>query len=106
VRTFDAKKAHYDELIERAKWHEDRLVKLDTLRKRLLYAKMYETPPDEFQLAEMISKLDRHDAAWARKIEDPTVLALACERKQDECQRNAEQDREWAEDVARKVLFW
>jgi hypothetical protein len=106
VRRFDAKKAHYNELIERAKGYEDRLVRLDTLRKQLLCAKMNEKPPDKFQLAGMVSKLDREDATWARKIEDPTVLAQVCEQKQEECQSNAEQDRQWAEDVARKVLFW
>jgi hypothetical protein len=67
VRNFDAKKAHYDELIEQAKWYEDRLVRLDTLRKQLLYAKMYEQPLDRFKLAEMISKLDRNDAEWPGK---------------------------------------
>ena len=102
VRKFDAKKAHYDELIEEAKWLENRLVRLDTLRKQLLYGQ----PPDRFKLAEMISKLDRRDAEWARTIEDPAVLAHECERKSEECQRNAEQVREWAGDVARKVLFW
>lgn len=106
VRTFDAKKAHYNQLIEQAKWFEDRLVRLDTLRKQLLYARMYEQPPDRFKIAQMISKLDRKDAEWAMKLEDPTVLVEACELKQEECQRNAEQDREWAEDVGRKVLFW
>jgi hypothetical protein len=54
----------------------------------------------------MISKLDREDAEWARQIEDQALLAQACEQKQEECQRNAEQCREWAEDVGRKVLFW
>lgn len=106
VRKFDAKKAHYNQLIETAKWYEDRLVRLDTLRKQLINARMYEKPPDRFKLALLVSKLDRHDANWAGKIEDPAVLEKACEQKQDECQRNAEQEREWAEDVARKVLFW
>lgn len=106
VRNFDAKKAHYNELIEAAKWLEDRMVRLDTLRKQLIYAKAYDQQPDRFKLAEMISKLDRKDAEWARKIEDPALLAQACEQKQEECQRNAEQCREWAEDVGRKVLFW
>ena len=106
VRRFDAKKAHYNQLIEQAEWFEDRLVRLDTLRKQLLYAKIYDKPPDRFQLAELTSKLDPTDRAWAMKIEDPTVLAQACEREQEQCQRNAEQDREWAEEVGRKVLFW
>lgn len=106
VRNFDAKKAHWNELVEQAKWFEDRLVRLDTFRKQLLYAKMYDQQPDRFKLAEMISKLDRKDAEWARKIEDPSILAQACQQKQEECQRNAEQCREWAEDVGRKVLFW
>jgi hypothetical protein len=106
VRNFSAKKAHYEELIEEAKWFEDRLVRLDTLRKQLLYAKMYDQKPDRFKLAEMISRLDRKDAEWARRLEDPAILTQACEQKQEECQRNAEQCREWAEDVARKVLFW
>jgi uncharacterized protein YdcH (DUF465 family) len=106
VRKFDAKKAHYEELVEEANWYEDRLVRLDTFRKQLIYAKMYEQQPDRFKLAEMISKLDRKDAEWTRKIEDPEALALACEQKQEECQRNAQQCRDWAEDVAQKVLFW
>jgi hypothetical protein len=106
VRHFNAKKAHYEELIEDAKCYEDRLLRLDTLRKQLLYAKMYEQRLDRFKLAEMISKLDRKDAEWARQIEDPVILAQACEQKQDECQQNAEQCREWADDVARKVLIW
>ena len=106
VRNFNAKKAHHKELIEEAKWYEDRLVQLDTLRKQLLYAAMYEQQLDRFKLAEMISKLDRNDAEWARKIEDATILVKACEHKQEECLRNAEQCRELAEDVARKVLFW
>jgi hypothetical protein len=91
VRRFDAKKDHYNELIERAKWWEDRLFCLDTLRKQWLYAKMYE-PLDGFKLAELVSKLDRKDAEWARKIDDAAVLAQACEQKQDECQKNAEQN--------------
>jgi hypothetical protein len=103
VRNFDAQKSRYNELIERAKWQEDRVFRLDTLRKQLRYTQQ---PLDRFKLAEMISKLDRKDAEWARKIEDPAILAQACEQKQEECQRNADQDREWAEDVARKVLFW
>jgi hypothetical protein len=106
VRNFDAKKEHYKELIEEAKWYEDRLVRLDTLRKQLIYAKTYSQQPDRFKLAEMISKLDRRDAEWARQIEDSALLVQACERKQEECQRNAEQCREFAEDVGRKVLFW
>lgn len=106
VRHFSAKKAHYEELIAEAKWFEDRLVRLDTLRKQLLFAQGQDQFPDRFRLAEMISKLDRHDAEWARKIDDPGLLVEACERKSDECQANAEQLREWAEDVARKVLFW
>jgi hypothetical protein len=106
VRNFDGKKAHYEELIEQAKWYEDRLVRLDTLRKQLLYAEMYDQQPDRFKLAQMISKLDRKDAEWARTMEDPATLTQACEQKQEECQRNAEQCREWAEDVGRKVLFW
>jgi hypothetical protein len=36
IRNFDAKKAHYSELVENAKWYEDRLVRLDTLRKQLI----------------------------------------------------------------------
>jgi hypothetical protein len=62
VRRFDAKREHYNELIEEAKWFEDRAVKLDTFRKQLLYGKMYEQLPDRFKLAEMFSKLDRKDA--------------------------------------------
>lgn len=103
VRNFNAKKAHYEELIDQAKWFEDRLIRLDALRKQLLYA---DHQPDRFKLAEMISKLDRKDAEWARKVEDLDALVKACEAKQEECQHNAEQCREWAEDVARKVLFW
>ena len=106
VRNFSAKRAHYEELIEEAKWFEDRLVRLDTLRKQLLDAKMYDQTPDKFRLAELISKLDRKDSEWARKIEDLEKLVQACQQKQEECQRNAEQCREWAEDVARKVLIW
>lgn len=106
VRKFSAKKAHYEELIEQAKWYEDRLVRLDTLRKQLLYATASEQQFDRFKLSAMVSKLDRKDAEWARKIEDPATLTQACETKQEECQRNAEQCREWAEDVGRKVLFW
>lgn len=103
VRHFNAKKAHYEELIEQAKWFEDRLIRLAALRNKLLYATHQ---PDRFKLAEMVSKLDRRDAEWARKIEDLDVLGKACEQKQEECQRDAEQCRELAEDVARKVLFW
>jgi len=106
VRHFDAKKEHYNELIEQAKWFEDRAVRLDTLRKQLLYGKMYDKVPDRFKLAELVSKLDRDDAVWARKIEDTTLLAEVCERKQEECLNNAEQCREFASDVGRKVLFW
>ena len=102
VRKFDAKKAHYEELVEQAKWFESRFVRLNTLRDQLLCRQ----PPDRFKLAEMISKLDRKDATWARTIDDHSILALECERKSEECQRNAEQAREWAGDVARKVLFW
>jgi hypothetical protein len=45
VRSFDAKREHYNELLEQAKWYEDRVVKLATFRKQLLYGKMYEKPP-------------------------------------------------------------
>jgi Tfp pilus assembly protein PilO len=106
VRHFDAKRDHYNELIEQAKWYEDRAIKLDTLRKQLIYAKMYEQVPDRFKLADLISKLDRRDAEWARKVEDTTALTEACEKKQEECQNNARQCREFADDVGRKVLFW
>jgi hypothetical protein len=68
VRHFDAKRDHYNELIEQAKWYED---------------------PE-----------------WARKVEDTTALTEACEKKQEECQNNARQCREFADDVGRKVLFW
>ena len=91
VRHFDAKRDHYNELIEQAKWYEDRAIKLDTLRKQLIYAKMYEQVPDRFKLADLISKLDRRDAEWARKVEDTTALTEACEKKQEECQNNARQ---------------
>lgn len=106
VRHFDAKKEHYNELIDEAKWFEDRAVKLDSLRKQLLYGKIYGQVPDRFKLAELVSKLDRNDAEWARKVEDVTLLTEACERKQEECLNNAAQCREFADDVGRKVLFW
>jgi len=106
VRRFDAKKAHYNELVNEAKWLEDRAGKLDTLRKRLIYGKTYEQPPDRFKLSEMISTLDTKDAEWARKVEDIALLTEACQRKQEECLDNAEQCRQFAEDVGRKVLSW
>jgi hypothetical protein len=106
VRHFDAKKQRHNELIEDAKWFEDRALKLDTFRKQLIYAKMYEKPPDRFKLAEMISKLDRRDAEWVRTVEDTDLLAAACERNQEECLINAGECRSFADDVARKVLFW
>ncbi|MGA2834904.1 MAG: hypothetical protein ABSE55_17725 [Terracidiphilus sp.] len=106
VRHFDAKREHRKELIEEAKWYEDRAVKLDILRKHLLYGKMYEQPTDRFKLAELISKLDRNDAEWARKVEDINRLTEACEGKQEECLNNAAQCRQFADDVAQKVLFW
>jgi hypothetical protein len=52
---------------------------------------MYEQVPDRFKLADLISKLDRRDAEWARKVEDTTALTEACEKKQEECQNNARQ---------------
>src|ERR1700724_2396546 len=67
VRHFDAKKKHYDELIEQAKGYEDRAMKLDDLRKQLLYGAIYDRSPDRFRLSELVSKLDRQDAEWARK---------------------------------------
>ncbi|HEX4321631.1 MAG TPA: hypothetical protein VHZ52_12045 [Acidobacteriaceae bacterium] len=106
VRHFDAKKEHYNELIEQAKWFENRAMRLDTLRKQLLYSNMYEKPPDRFKLAEMISKLDREDAEWARKVNGATLLIEACQVKQEECLNNSEQSRQFADEVARKVLFW
>lgn len=106
VRHFDAKKDHYNELVEQSRWYEDRAIKLDTLRKQLLYGKMYDKEPDRFKLAEMISKLDRKDAEWARKVEDIPILTEACDQKQNECLENARQCREFANEVGRKVLFW
>ncbi len=106
VRHFDAKKEHYDELIEEAKWFEERALKLDVFRKQLIYAKACQQLPYRFRLAEMISKLQRRDAEWVRTVEDTDRLADACERKQEECLVNASQCRSFAEDVARKVLFW
>jgi hypothetical protein len=106
VRRFDAKKAHYNELLNQAKWFEHRAGKLDTLRKRLMHGKMHEQTPDRFQLSEMISTLDTKDAEWARKVEDISLLTEACQRKEDECLSNAEQCRQFAEDVSRRVLFW
>lgn len=102
VRTFDGKKAHHNELVEQAKWYEGRLHKLHGLRVHLMNC----LEPDRFRLAEWISQLDSRDAEWARKIEDMKLLITACEQKEEECLRNAEQAREWAEDVARRVLFW
>lgn len=95
VRHFDAKKAHYDELLEQAKWYEERAVKLDSFHKQLLFG--MGQPPD---------RLDKKDAEWARKIEDVSQLRDACERKQEECMNNAIQAREFANEVGRKVLFW
>jgi Tfp pilus assembly protein PilO len=106
VRHFDAKKEHYNELMEETKWYGERAVKLDALRKQLTYGKAYEQLPDRFKLAEMISKLDRKDAEWARKIEDIALLTEACRKKQEECENNAEQCRQFANEVERKVLFW
>lgn len=106
VRNFDGKKAHFNRLIDDAKWFEDRFDRLDTLRKQLVIAKASEMQLDRFKLSGMISKLDRKDAEWASRIENLDVLIDACERKQDECQRNAEQCYEFAGDVERKVLFW
>jgi hypothetical protein len=106
VRHFDSKKDHHKELMEQAKWYDDRAIKLDTLRKQLLYGKVYGQASDRFKRAELISKLDRADAEWARKVEDHDMLTEACERKQEECLNNAAQCREFANDVARKVLFW
>jgi len=106
VRHFDAKKQHYNELIEEAKWYEERALKLDVFRKQLIYAKAYQQLPDRFKLAEMISMLDRRDAEWVRTVENTDLLATACESTQDECLSNASQCRSFADDVARKVLFW
>ena len=106
VHRFDAKKEHYTELIEQAKWFEDRAVRLNTFRKQLLYGNIYDKVPDRFKLAEMISKLDRKDAEWVRKVEDISLLAEACDQKHDECLENARSLRGYAEDVGRKVLFW
>ena len=106
VRHFDAKKEHYNELIKEARWYEERALKLDTFRKQLLYGKMYDRPPDRLKLAELISKLERQDAEWVRKVEDITLLTDACERKQEECINNAAQCRQFADEVGRKVLFW
>jgi hypothetical protein len=106
ARHFDAKKEHYNELIDEAKWYEDRAMKLDSFRKQLLCGKIYQQVPDRFKLAELVSKLDRKDKEWARKVEDVTLLTEACERKQEECLNNAAQCREFADEVGRKVLFW
>lgn len=106
VRHFDAKKQHYNELVEEAKWYEARALKLDVFRKQLIYAKAYQQLPDRFKLAEMISILNRRDAEWVRTVENTELLATACERKQEECLGNASQCRSFADDVARKVLFW
>lgn len=104
VRRFDAKKDHYNELLQQAKWYEERAVKLDSLRKQLLFGS--QQTPDPFRLAALISKLDRKDAEWARKIEDAAQLADGCERKQEECLKNASQAGEFADEVGRKILFW
>jgi hypothetical protein len=102
VRRFDAKRDHHNELIAEAQWFESRAVKLDALRIQLLYEK----PADRFKLAGIISKLDQRDAQWARTVEDMQTLADSCKQKQEECQDNARQCRQFADDVARKVLFW
>jgi hypothetical protein len=106
VRHFNAKKEHYNELIEEARWFEERAMKLDTFRKQLLYAKMYDQLPDRFKLAELISKLDRQDAEWVRKVEDIAHITEACDRKREECLNNAAQCRQFADEVRRKVLLW
>ena len=106
MRRFDAQKEHYKELIETAKWYENRAVKLGTLHKQLSYATKYDQEPDRFKLTEMISKLDSKDAEWARKVEDIPLLTEDCDRKQNECLDNARQCREFADEVGRKVLFW
>jgi hypothetical protein len=106
VRKFDAKKDHYNELIEQAKWCESRAIKLDVFRKQLQYGNASDELPDKFRLSEMISKLDRRDAEWVRTVERKPLLVEAYEAKQLECMDNAEQYRQFADEVARKVLFW
>jgi hypothetical protein len=106
VHHFDAKKEQYNELVEQAKWYEERAVKLEVLRGQLLYEKMNSREPDRFKLSEMISKLDRKDAEWARKVEGIPLLTEACNEKKNECLDNARSCRGFADDVERKVLFW
>jgi len=99
-RHYDPKEAHYKELLEQAKWFEDRATRLAAFRIQLVH----NPTPDRFKLSELISKLDRKDAEWARQV-DVEFLPKAVEDKQAECLDNAAECGHFADDVMRKI-FW
>jgi hypothetical protein len=97
---FDPKEAHYRELVEQAKWFEDRATRLAALQIQL----PHNPTPGRFQLAGLIARLDRKDAEWARQV-DETELSEAAKNKETECLDNATECAHYADDVNRKV-FW
>jgi uncharacterized protein YjiS (DUF1127 family) len=98
---FDPKEAHYKELIEEGKWFDSRAAKLAVFRQQLVL----NPPTDRYRLAELISKLDKRDAEWVRKVDDVSVLLDATTKKQEECLNDAQECAELADELEKKI-FW
>lgn len=95
----EPKLRHQQMLLEQAKWFEERAQKLAVFRVQLR-----NTNPDKFKLAELVSKLDKHDWQFAMKETDLNVLVKWAEQKSQELQEGADETYRLAEEVGYKIL--
>lgn len=92
-RRIEPKKAQQQYLLGQATWFHDRGIKLRELDGQLASRPL----TDKFQLAILVSKLDRTDQQWAMKIADIDKLRELASGKATECEDNAAESTRLAE---------
>jgi hypothetical protein len=85
--------------LEQANWFEERAQKLAAFHWQLR-----NTKPDKFKLAELVSKLDRHDQQCAMKETDIDVLSKWAEQRGRECHDNASETSRLAVEMGYRIL--
>jgi hypothetical protein len=84
-RRIEPKKAEQQYLLDVAAWFADRAKRLNALQWQLLN----HPDVDKWQLATLVSKLDRDDQQWAMRITDVELLRKRAIEKATECEDNA-----------------
>jgi hypothetical protein len=86
--------------VDQANWYEERVTKLAAFRLQL----GKDPKPDNFKLAELVSKLDPEDKRWAMKQTDIELLRKYAAEKGEECHENGGKCGRLADELAYKIL--